>query len=65
MTRLKNNLNFSAKKINPLKLVCAAGYHKFIILDKDIVKKLNIREGDILEQIVSGDGDIILKVKKF
>lgn len=64
MTRLENNLKISNKKVDPLTLVWTAGKHKLIILNDDIVKRLDIKENLVLEQVVTDEG-ILLKIKNF
>lgn len=64
-TRLDNNLNFTKEKTNPLKQIWQVGAHKLIILDDEIVRKLDIRENQVFEQILKDENSILLKLKEF
>ena len=45
-----------------IKPIFDIGPHKVLVIDKQIVEKLNIYEGYFCEQQVSKEGDIILKI---
>lgn len=55
----------SAIENKPLKLLWNIGPHIVCIIDKNIVEKLKIDEGDICEQQITEDGYILLKIRRF
>jgi hypothetical protein len=49
----------------PLKLLWNIGPHLVCIIDKNIVEKLNVEEGHLCEQLITEDGNVLLKIRKF
>ena len=52
-------------KSKPVKLLWNIGPHIVCIIDKNIVEKLKIDEGDICEQQITEDGYIVIKIRRF
>jgi hypothetical protein len=59
----ESDLKFSSKN-RTFQPVVKVGDHTLLFLDKDIVARLNIKEGECIEQFLTDDGSIILRVKK-
>jgi hypothetical protein len=54
----------SPLKNKPIKPIFNIGPYKVCIIDKKIVEELKIEEGNVCEQQVTQNGDIILKIKR-
>jgi hypothetical protein len=54
----------STTKTKPVQPIVNIGPHMLSILDKRLVEKLKINEGDCCEQYITEEGDILLKIKK-
>jgi hypothetical protein len=61
--RTKKHLS-STIESKPLKLIWNIGPHIVCIIDKNIVEKLKINEGNICEQSLTEEGNILLKIKR-
>ena len=60
---LSEDLSSSVETKSPIKRLWNIGPHLVCIIDKNIVKKLEINENIIVEQQLTNDG-ILLKIKK-
>jgi hypothetical protein len=59
----RSDLKFSSKN-EILKPVVKVGEHMLTFLDNDLVKQLEIKEGDICTQTLEKDDTIVLRIKK-
>jgi hypothetical protein len=59
----KRDLN-STSENKPLQPIIKIGPHILSFIDKDIAKKLKIEEGDCVEQQITDDGNIVLKIQR-
>ncbi len=59
----ESNLSHTIEN-KPLKLLWTIGPHIFCIIDKSIVERLKIEEGNICQQSITEEGEILLKVNR-
>jgi hypothetical protein len=62
--RSQNNLNSTTIESKTLQPIVNVGIHTLSFIDKSIVEKLKIKEGDFCEQYITNKGNILLKIRR-